>query len=86
MFKQVFIAGGVLLCAVAGASAQPVSTSAATATVSTAPTALTAIQTCESQMRRLAGLNKVLAANYNAAHVHEVCVANAGSGSDVVSK
>jgi hypothetical protein len=32
---------------------------------------------CEAQMRRMAGSNKTLAANYNATRVHNHCVATA---------
>jgi len=41
---------------------------------------ITMVATCESQMKRLAGLNKTLAANYNAQRVHEDCLARANSG------
>ena len=44
-------------------------------TASAATTMVTAVATCESQMRRLAGLNKGLAANYNAQYVYDDCVA-----------
>jgi anti-sigma factor RsiW len=33
-----------------------------------------AVQACEAQMRRMAGLNKTLAANYNAERVHDECM------------
>jgi hypothetical protein len=63
-------------------------TTAAVVQPQVAPAAMTAVATCESQMRRLAGLNKGLAANYNAQHVHEDCVARAGAAAvtDVASK
>ena len=34
-----------------------------------------AIQNCEAQMHRMAGLNKALGANYNAERVHRDCAA-----------
>jgi hypothetical protein len=42
--------------------------------VSTTPGLLDAVQACEAQMRRMAGLNKTLTANYNAKRVHDECV------------
>jgi hypothetical protein len=42
--------------------------------VSTTPGLFDAVQACEAQMRRMAGLNKTLAANYNAERVHDECV------------
>ena len=44
--------------------------------VSTTPGFFAAVQACEAQMRRMAGLNKTLAANYNAERVHDECVAS----------
>ena len=32
------------------------------------------VQACEAQMHRMAGLNKTLAANYNAERVHNECM------------
>ena len=45
--------------------------------VSTTPGSFAAVQACEAQKRRMAGLVKVLAANYNAERVHNECVASA---------
>ena len=42
--------------------------------VSTTPGFFAAVQACEAQMRRMASLNKTLAANYNAERVHDECV------------
>jgi hypothetical protein len=42
--------------------------------VSTTPGFFAAVQACEAQMRRMAGLNKTLAANYNAERVYDECV------------
>ena len=42
--------------------------------VSTTPGLFDAVQVCEAQMRRMVGLNKTLAANYNAERVHDECV------------
>lgn len=50
------------------------------------PAMLSAVQACEAQTHRMAGLNKGLAANYNAARVHDDCVAaNGGSSADIAS-
>ena len=38
------------------------------------PGLFAAVQACEAQMHRLVGLNKTLAANYNAERVHDECV------------
>jgi hypothetical protein len=35
---------------------------------------LAAVETCEAEMRHLAGLNKTIGANYNASHIHEACL------------
>jgi hypothetical protein len=86
MLKQVLIAAGLTICAAGIASAQQSPTSAAAGTVTAAPTTLTAVAACEGQMRRLAGLNKALAANYNAQHTHDSCVANVGAGTDIASR
>ena len=45
--------------------------------VSTTPGSSAAVQACEAQKRRMAGLVKVLGANYNAERVHNECVASA---------
>jgi hypothetical protein len=42
--------------------------------VLTTPVLVTDVQACEVQMRRMAGMNKGLAANYNAERVHNECV------------
>ena len=40
----------------------------------TPSTKAAAIETCEAQLRRLAQLNKTLAASYNPEHVYDECV------------
>jgi len=40
----------------------------------TLSTKAAAIETCEAQLRRLAQLNKTLAASYNPEHVYDECV------------
>jgi hypothetical protein len=74
MLREVLIAGGLTLCAFGEASAQSTSTNSAAPPNSTA--SLTAVEACENQMRRLAARTKTLAATYNAAQVHERCVAS----------
>lgn len=86
MLKRVFIAVGFALCAVGPASAQSNTMGVNGPSVAAGPSATAAVATCENQMRRLAGLNKGLAANYNAAHVHDVCVANVNAGTDMASR
>ena len=75
MIKQ-SIASVIVAFAVAGAAqAQSAAVSVQPQAVSNDPGTLTVVAACETQMRRLAGLNKALGANYNAQHVHEDCVA-----------
>ena len=45
--------------------------------VSTTPRSFAAVQACEAQERRMAGVVKTLAANYDAERVHNECVASA---------
>jgi hypothetical protein len=87
MIKQSVSAAILALALVGPAHAQSTAAVQPQAT-SAAPAMVTAVATCENQMRRLAGLNKGLAANYNAQHVHEDCVARTGDGAvtDVASK
>jgi hypothetical protein len=44
--------------------------------VSTTPGFFTAVQACQAEMRRMAGLNKTLAANYNGERVYDECVSS----------
>ena len=74
MFKRIIVAA-LALFSIGSAGAQSLTTTQSRA-VSTAPANFTAVQACEAQMRRMAGLNKTLAANYNATRVHNACVAN----------
>jgi hypothetical protein len=88
MIKQSVSAAILALALVGPAHAQSTSAAVQPQATSAAPAMVTAVATCENQMRRLAGLNKGLAANYNAQHVHEDCVARTGAGAvtDVASK
>lgn len=84
MLKPTIIASVLALSLAAPALAQ--STAATVQPTAANPTMLTAIQACEAQMHRMAGLSKGLAANYNAARVHNDCVAaNGASGTDIAS-
>jgi hypothetical protein len=85
MLKKVLIAAALTICAAGTVSAQLSPTNTAGA-VTVTPTNLTAIAACESQMHRLAGLNKGLAANYNAQRTHDACVANVTAGTDIASR
>jgi hypothetical protein len=84
MLKHTIAAGVLTLSLAAPALAQ--STATTVQPTATNPTMLSAVQACEAQTHRMAGLNKGLAANYNAARVHDDCVAaNGGSSTDVAS-
>ena len=83
MLKKIVVAGFLALASVGPAAAQSAATAQPTAAN---PTVLTAVQACEAQMHRMAGLSKGLAANYNAERVHQDCVARAGTGTDFASK
>jgi hypothetical protein len=84
MLKQAMAAGVLALLAAGPAAAQSAMT--ANQPISASPGTTTVVEACEAQMRRLAGLNKTLGANYNAEHVHDDCVARTGTGTDFASK
>ena len=66
--KPLILASAVALFSIGSAGAQSVPSRPLLANVA-------AVATCEAQLQRLAELNKTLAANYNAEHVRDVCVA-----------
>ena len=66
--KQIILASAVALFSIGSAGAQSLPSRPLPANVG-------AVATCEAQLQRLAELNKTLAANYNAEHVRDVCVA-----------
>jgi hypothetical protein len=71
--KNIALAGAFALLSIAPAGAQPSATDQLPA-VSTAANNVAAVETCQTQLRRLDELSKVLAVNYNAEHVREVCL------------
>jgi hypothetical protein len=73
VFKRTILAGALALFSIGPAGAQSLARSQSPA-VSTVPANFAAVQACEAQMRRLAGSNKTLTANYNAERVHDDCV------------
>ena len=75
MFKRIIVASALAVLSVGSAGAQSLETRQSPA-VSSAPGNFAAVQNCEAQMRRMAGLNKTLAANYNAERVQDECVAS----------
>jgi hypothetical protein len=84
MLKHTITASVLSLFLAAPAFAQ--STAVTSQPTTNNPTMLTAVQACEVQMHRMAGLSKGLSANYDSARVHDDCVAaNGASGTDVVS-
>ena len=80
MLKRIIVASALVLFSIgpagAGGAAPPGPPLPARQSpgVSTTPGLFAAVQACEAQMRRMAGLNKTLAANYNAERVHDECV------------
>jgi hypothetical protein len=80
MVKRIIVASALALFSIGlagvGGAATPRSPLPARQSpgVSTTPGLFAAVQACEAQMRRMAGLNKTLAANYNAERVHDECV------------
>ena len=66
--KQIILASAVALFSIGSAGAQSLPSRSLPANVA-------AVATCEAQLQRMAELNKTLAANYNAEHVRDVCVA-----------
>ena len=71
--KQIILAGALALFSIGSAGAQSLPPDRMPV-VSTASVDVTAVAVCENQLQRLAGLNKTLAANYNAEHARDVCV------------
>jgi hypothetical protein len=71
--KQIIIASALALFSIGSAGAQSLPPNRMLV-ASTAPVDVAAVAVCETQLQRLAGLNKTLAANYNAEHVRDVCV------------
>ena len=76
MLKRIIVASALALFSIGPAGAQSFATRQSPG-VSTTPGLFAAVQACEAQMRRMAGLNKTLAANCNAERVHDECVASA---------
>ena len=74
MIKRIIVASALAVLSVGSAGAQSLETRQSPAVFSTAGNS--AVQNCEMQMRRMAGLNKTLAANYNAERVQDECVAS----------
>jgi hypothetical protein len=80
MLKQIIVVSALALFSIgpagAGGAATPRPPLPAwqSQSVSTTPGFFDAVQACEAQMRRMADLNKTLAANYNAERVHDECV------------
>jgi hypothetical protein len=71
MFKRIIMASALALFSIRPA-AESLTTSHQQA-VSAAPANSAAVKACEGQMRRMAGLNKTLAANYNAERIYDDC-------------
>jgi hypothetical protein len=86
MSNKIFVGIALAFCAAGAASAQSTTASAVDQSVAVSSQVLAAVATCENQMHRLAGLNKGLAANYNAARVHNECLARASTTTDIASK
>jgi hypothetical protein len=69
--KNIALVAALALLSIAPAGAQPFATDRLpAASTENAPE----VEACEIQARRLAESSKVIAANYNAEHVREVCL------------
>jgi hypothetical protein len=84
MFKHTIAVSALALISIVPAAAQSTLVASQPPAVWTTPATMTTIGVCESQMRRLAGLNKTLAANYNAVRVNDSCAA--GTSTNLASK
>jgi hypothetical protein len=72
--NNIILAGALVLFSIGSAEARSLPKDGLPA-ASTAAAKGAAVEACKAQLRRLAGLNKTLAANYNAEHVRNLCVA-----------
>jgi hypothetical protein len=73
MLKQIIVAGALAVFSIGPAGAQSFDTRQSPG-ISTTPGPVAAVQACVVQMHRMAGLDKGLAANYNAERVHNECM------------
>lgn len=76
MLKRIIVASALAVFSIGLAGCQS-SSMRQLAGVSVMPGSFAAVQACEAQKRRTAGLVKVIAANYDAERVHNECVASA---------
>jgi hypothetical protein len=72
--KKLMLVSAVVLASIGSAAAQSLSPDRLP-TASAVAANRAALETCEAQLQRLAGLNKTLAANYDVEHAREVCLA-----------
>jgi hypothetical protein len=73
MLKEIILASALAVFSIGPAGAQSFATRQSPG-ISTTPGAVATVQACEAQMHRMAGLDKGLAANYNAERVHDECM------------
>jgi hypothetical protein len=78
MLKRIALASALALFSIGSGGCDSVPSSPGTAinALSTMPGVFAVVHACEAQIRRMAGLNKTLAANYNAERVHDECVSS----------
>jgi hypothetical protein len=74
VFKPILVASASAMLSIVPAAAQSWGPDQQPSS-SVAPAKLAAVASCEADMRRLAGLSKTIGANYNAAHIDQVCAA-----------
>jgi hypothetical protein len=78
MLTRFIVASALALFSVGPAAA---GTTSRQQTFSTTTANSAAVKACEAQMQRMAGLNKTLAANYNAEHAYDDCAGQSGGAS-----
>jgi hypothetical protein len=76
MLKKIMLASTLAMLSIGPAGAQSLATRQSSPG-STPPELVAAVQACEAQKHRMAGLNKTLAANFDVGRVHDECVATA---------
>jgi hypothetical protein len=77
MFRRFIVASALAVFSVGPAAAGSLTTGRQPG-FSTTPAHCATVKACEVQMRRMAGLSKTLAANYNAEHAYDECAGQPG--------
>jgi hypothetical protein len=75
MLERIVAAGLLILLSIGSAGAQTAAPTQSSPDAN-APALLAAVQACEAQMQRMAGLNKTFAASYDAGRIRDQCLAS----------